>query len=218
MLSIVAQNSDPDRQTEAELSGDFAVNALTILDSIPAPGSPAFWPGTGAQIDLDDLDPDPGVTTYGVGTSCSFPYTVEFDPTFGRAFVASSTGDRVIVLDATGARSGPQVLQLPDGSIPRDLLAHGPTNTFTVYCWGSNELRVYQLDTLQPIQFQGNDVVLQLGRTRHPTRSRAARELWYDGENSLNERTSCNTCHPAAARTSSAGRSPATRSTARTSR
>jgi hypothetical protein len=187
LLSISPENADPLRQTEPALRGDFAVSGLT-LTTIPARGATAIV--APAPIDLDDFIPGNGVDDYATAESCSFPVAVSIDPLTGWAMIASSTNDRMILVNSSGTRTNWK-FDFPAGSIPRDILTDRVNNTIVVYCWGSNDLYIFDLNNLN-----APPLVASLGLDPTPTAIAEGRELWYDAENSLNGRSTCNTCHP----------------------
>ncbi len=186
VLSIVSENGDPARQNEPALSGDFAENAVTIF-SLPPQGTTIRAP---AHIDLDDTDPSPTNVVYDALESCSFPFSVAIHPTWGWAFVAGSTSDRILLLDSAGGRTGWK-RDLAPGSIPRQVLVDLTTNTLLVYLWGTNEILVLFLNDLN-----GLGLTLDLGLDPTPDSIARGRAHWYDAENSDFARSTCNTCHP----------------------
>ncbi len=185
ILSMVAENDDPNRQSEPALKGDFTESGLTLL-SLPAQGqAPIVAP---AHIDLDDAITG-GPKNYGVATSCSFPFAVAVDPITGFIFVASSTNDRIVGLSPNGNRIWQR--DLPQGAIPRDLLLDRTTNSLTVYCWGTNELLLLSLFDLN-----GQGLTLDLGLDPTPDMVALGRDHFYDARNSQDGRTTCASCHP----------------------
>lgn len=189
ILSIVSKNADPAKQTETALGGDFADNALTLV-SLPAQGQlPVAAP---AYVDLDDSIPNNGQKDYATSTSCSFPFAVAIDEVTGWSLVASSTNDRLVLLNPQGNRTWQR--DLPTGSIPRDVLVDRPSGFIVVYLWGTNQLWVVPINNIN-----APPLVLDVGNDSTPASIAAGREHWYDGENSLNGRSTCNTCHPGGA-------------------
>jgi hypothetical protein len=186
VLSIVSDNGNPTKQTEPALSGDFAENAVTIF-SLPPQNTTIHAP---RHVDLDDVDPSPANVQYNAAESCSFPFSVAIHPGWGWAFVAGSTSDRILLLDAAGGRTGWK-RDLPPGSVPRQLVVDVDTGTLLVYLWGTNEILVLLLNDLN-----GPGLTLDLGLDPTPDSIAHGRELWYDAENSADARSTCNTCHP----------------------
>ncbi|HEX6883763.1 MAG TPA: hypothetical protein VF530_10300 [Planctomycetota bacterium] len=183
MLNVQSLNADPVLPGERELRGRFARNELSIA-SLPATTSGSLL-GT---IDLDDVDPGPGVR-YRRGLSVGQPFGLAFAQD-GRAYLAAPSVDKVFELDPSGARRAELVL--PDGSIPLGVLVDEAGGRLWVHAWGASELHAFELDspTSQPA------LTLPLGRDPTPPSIRAGRRLFYDASFSAAERFTCNHCHP----------------------
>lgn len=191
MLGIESLNTQA--LTEPDQNGVFARNVLVVAGAMG--GSPL--PFTHTVVDLDGAQP------YDANLAISFPWALEFHPT-GWAAVAGSASDQVRILDSTAARFGD--LELPPGSIPRDLEVDVTGNGLFVYCWGTNEVRFYDLNlVLAAIAGAGNGVVgpgtglvgvLELGADPNPARVKHGREIFYDADNSAAGRLTCAHCHP----------------------
>jgi len=187
MLTVESHNQLPGVDTEREHRGVFASNELVIA---PDPATVASPLEPSVRIDLDDAIPQTPEPDYAAATSLSFPYALAFEPTSGRAYVASSTGDLVARLAPDGTRLAD--FPLPAGSIPRDLALDPVTGTaLYVYCWGTNDVLVF--DALDP---DVPPTVLELGFDPTPSAVRDGRTIWYDAHRSLQGRSSCNVCHP----------------------
>lgn len=182
---------------EPNLKGKFAKNILTISTWPPPPTGPL--PRTHTVRDLD-LGP---ASTYAAPFSVSFPYALEFHP-LGFAAIAGSASDQVRIVDALGKRMGD--LELPVGSIPRDLALGLGSTALYVYCWGTNEVRIYDIGAvITAIASAAQNIVppstafigsLNLGADPQPPAVKAGRQIFYDADNSTLGRVTCNHCHP----------------------
>ncbi len=172
MLHTESINADPVLDSEPEVRGLFSQNRVALVD-LPAPGAPAAT--SHAFISLDDVPTDP------VGK----PYALAFGPA-GVAFVVGALTDNVTIL----SRAGAQLAQwsLPAGSIPRGVLFNAQLGVVLVYCWGTNEVRVYT----SAFQFAGS---FDLGYDPTSDKRKAGRALFYDGQRSLKQNLSCESCH-----------------------
>lgn len=180
--------------TEPLVKGKFALNRLTIaptLSSAPIPHANTFF-------DLDLVG-----ATYNSIFSISAPYGLAFHPT-GYAAISGVASDQIRALDPAGVRVGD--IELPPGSMPRSM-AFDTTGVFMfVYCWGTNEVRLYDVNALlmamagNPNQIApvgaGYLVSIPLGADPASERIRHGRELFYDGDNSADGRFTCHHCHP----------------------
>jgi hypothetical protein len=190
-----AQNADLMRQTEPLLNGNFAFNQVAIATALGAGGG--VPPKPTAVVDLD-LTPSGG---YGAPFSLASPYALEFDPAGRFVAIAGATADRVRFADNGGRRLGD--LELPAGTIPRDLMLDASGTILFVYCWGTNEVRLFNAPALLAA-FPGatNNVIvnaglpIDLGVDPTPEPVKRGRTLFYDAQNSANARFTCNTCHP----------------------
>ena len=191
-LTVDLHNDLPGQRSESELRGIFASNNLAIFAPAALRASRDL---PDRIIDLDDNDPAMGGAQYSAATSVSFPYALAFVPASnevlaGWAGIASSTGDLVALLDPNGNRAAD--LQLPDGSIPRDLAVDPGTGTLlAVYCWGTNEILVYNISDLG-----ATPLTLMLGVDPTPAEIKNGRAIFYDAGPSMNGRTTCASCHP----------------------
>ncbi len=159
------------RLSVADHRGVFATNRISL--SSPVAGT--LTQPTGF-VDLDAL-----------GTPIGQPYAIAFHPTNGSVFVAGLLADTIARFDASGTLLSQ--LPLPPGSIPRGLAFDNGGSAILVYCWGTNEIRVYRWS---------NQNLLKVFTLRHdptPDDVKAGRTLFYDGDNSLNRNLSCATCH-----------------------
>jgi len=189
-LNVDLHNDIPGQRAESELTGIFATNALTIfsptgLDTVK--GLP------NRVVDLDDANHLLPGDQYASETSVSFPYALAFvpadSPNFpGWAAIASSTGDLVALMNPSGNRMS--TIALPKGSIPRDLIVEPMGRWLGVYCWGTNEIRVYILSDLSLPSMN-----LELGVDPTPEPIKQGREIFYDAHPSMHGRTTCATCH-----------------------
>lgn len=187
----------PGVTTEPGIKGTFQRNQLVIAPTLWDGVSPTL-PVAPTPIDLDF------VSGYAEEYSVSFPYALEFHGPTGYAVIAGSASDQLRIVDQAGSRVGD--MELPPGSIPRDLL-FSPDGAFLfVYCWGTNEVRVYDstatltamagdpLFITQP--HEGLSAQIDLGIDPNAESIKRGREAFYDGDNSLDGRTTCNHCHP----------------------
>ncbi|MCI0636255.1 MAG: hypothetical protein L0206_20425, partial [Actinobacteria bacterium] len=198
MLNVDHRNADTIGEPAAR--GLFADNRVSIIRaaSLPAPGGAPVGPDL--ISDVDDLDPvtndDPGYpATYVTSRSAPFPYALTFIAG-GQAVVSSSMNKLLVVLDSNGDRvleaSTTSATFGVDGSIPRSMGFNGPY--FLVYCQGTSNILVY----LPEVSASEPFTAIALGEDPTPAPVLRGRDIWYDGTRSLDGRTSCNTCHPAA--------------------
>lgn len=194
MVGVDARNTSA--ITEPDIKGTFATNLLTI--------APALWDGLGAvpfshtRIDLDLVG-----TSYDEKFSVSFPYALAFHPG-GAAAIAGAASDQIRGIDQAGDRIGD--LELPVGSIPRDVVFDAAGLLMFVYCWGTNEVLVYDVTAVVNAMAADPDLIAEeqegliatfdLGADPTQERIKHGRAIFYDGDNSLNGRTTCNHCHP----------------------
>ncbi|MCY3001113.1 MAG: hypothetical protein NTV21_04850 [Planctomycetota bacterium] len=194
--TIGVESLNASQNTEPAINGKFAKNVLTI-SAWPPPSGPLPFTHT-----VRDLDLGPA-STYAAPFSVSFPYALEFHP-LGFAAIAGSASDQVRIVDALGKRLGD--LELPVGSIPRDLALGFGSTALYVYCWGTNEVRIYDIGALiTAIAGAAQNIVppstafigsLNLGADPQPPEVKAGRQIFYDADNSANGRVTCNHCHP----------------------
>lgn len=193
-VGVESLNASDDN--EPDLNGKFAKNVLTI----------SAWPPVASPLPFThttvDLDLGPGAA-YASPFSVSFPYALEFHPS-GFAAIAGSASDQVRIVDAAGNRFGD--LELPVGSIPRDLTLGFSYTALYVYCWGTNEVRIYDVGALvTAIAGAAQNIVspttafigsLNLGADPQPPAVKAGREMFYNADNSALGRVTCAHCHP----------------------
>lgn len=180
--------------TEPSIKGKFALNRLTIAPTLSA----VTPPHANTFIDLDLV----GIS-YNPIYSISSPYGLAFHPS-GYAAISGVASDQIRALDPTGARVGD--IELPQGSMPRSMAFDATGLLMFVYCWGTNEVRVYDVNALllamggAPNQIApigaGYLLSFPLGADPASERIRHGRELFYDGDNSANGRFTCHHCHP----------------------
>jgi hypothetical protein len=180
MLSVDSLNALPN-STEPSIRGAFAESQLAIATAL----------GPGLTPTVIDLDLFGGSRS--AATAMSFPSALAFRSS-GYAVVASSTSDRLTLLDSAGVRI--RDVWLPAGSIPRDLMFDSSGNILFVYAWGTNRVLVYDFNALPLPPSTTVPFTLDLGHDPTPAPIGAGRTIWYDADRSLNSRTTCNTCHP----------------------
>lgn len=185
---------------EPALNGDFARNRLTIAPTTG--GSPLPWQNTAIDLDLVGA-------SYNSLFSISLPYALTFHPS-GSAVIAGSASDQIRALDSVGARIGD--IELPPGSIPRGMAFDAQGLILFVYCWGTNEVRIYDVAALlnamaadpnqivaypqPPLVQAGYIASFALGADPNPDEVKDGREIFYDGDNSAQGRMTCGHCHP----------------------
>lgn len=179
---------------EPLVNGKFALNRLTIAPTLSS-SSP---PHANTFIDLDLVGP-----AYNSMFSISAPYGLAFHPS-GYAAISGVASDQLRALDPAGNRVGD--IELPPGSIPRSMAFDGTGVLMFVYCWGTNEVRVYDVNALLAAMAADSNQIaavgagyllsFSLGADPASERIRHGRELFYDGDNSANGRFTCHHCHP----------------------
>lgn len=199
MLNVDSLNTDA--LNEPSLNGVFAENRLTIASTLG--GSPLPFTHT-----VKDLDQAPG-GGYDARFSISLPTNLAFHPT-GFAIVAGSASDQLRGLDTLGDRVGD--IELPPGSIPRSVLFDSTGLLLLVQCWGTNQVRIYDVGAVlnamaadpdqvvawapPPATQAGLLATLDLGADPEPAFIQAGREHFYDADNSADGRLTCGHCHP----------------------
>lgn len=183
MLNTFARNKE--LAGEPAHRGVFARNELSIV-TLPATSAGVVTPvRPHTTIDLDTVGltgpPDPTRT---VGQPMSFDFDSD-----GNAIIAGVLTDNFIMLDASGAFLGEW--DLPDGSIPRQVLYNAALDVVFFYCWGTNELVTYWLGGANPTQW----ITYDLGEDPTPQLVKEGREVFYDAQHSLYNNLSCATCH-----------------------
>lgn len=172
--------------SEPEANGVFQDNTLSIIN---APFTGPFPKQADTTEVLDVVDSEVG----GNPKSISMPWDLAFDPVSGFAWVTSSTGDFVAVFDQNGMRRQLLDLALPEGSIPRQVMLDATGTLLLVYCWGTNEIQVVSL--LTPT-FNQIILTLDLGHDPFPEQVKEGREIFYDADNSKDDKFTCGSCHP----------------------
>jgi hypothetical protein len=192
-LGFESLNKDPNVQTEPAHKGRFALNRLT-LTTLPAPGQPLT--STHDFIDLDDTDRSTSGLQIDPARTVAQPSTVAFLPS-GLGIVCGAATDNVVICSngSVGNSVEGEVLyefDLPDGSIPRyaliDPLAQ---QLLAVYCWGTNQILVYDLFALGTPP----GLVLDVGHDPAPEAVQRGRELFYDASKSEHNNLTCGSCH-----------------------
>lgn len=191
--------------SEPALKGAFAENRLTIASSLSSSTPP--WSGH-TFVDLDD----PLATGYDAMFSVSLPSNLCFHPS-GFAVIAGTASDRIRGVDPTGGRVGD--IELPPGSIPRSMVFDPTGLILLVQCWGTNEVRIYdvvavlnamaadpdQIVAWSPSTPQAGFVgAFDLGADPQPRFVQDGREHFYDADNSADGRLTCGHCHPGGAK------------------
>jgi hypothetical protein len=191
-LNVDSLNQDPATPNEPALRGKFVKNRAWVGGLVVPPVGTQPFRGTQAGSTLDlDLNAAGSYSADG-STSVAFPWGIAFENVTGgqRVFVCSPLNDCVEVLDATGQKQ--KRLKLPPGSIPMDVEVDAVWGgVLFVHCWGSNKMLAFVLSNLD-----APHLTFDLGFDPTPAPIKRGRELWYDGHNSANGRTSCNSCHP----------------------
>ena len=179
-----ANNKDPNRQSEPLINGDIVRNVVAIAD-VPNVGNPPSTPV--AVIDLDDSDTNTSGVQYDPSRTVGQPNGLHFSDN-GFAFISGLLTDNVTLLNPAGKF----VLEwdVPEGSIPRQVLYSPTFNLVFVYCWGTNKIESYTL-TANPQPF----VTLDLGHDPTPALVQEGRKVFYSAHKSLNNNASCASCH-----------------------
>src|SRR5262249_37815721 len=118
----------------------------------------------------------------------------------GVCFVAGLLTDNVITLDSSGNRIPGAVLNLPDGTMPRQVLVRPDDTVLAV--WGCGEVtqpggqvlgdcRGYLQQTSAP----SLQVPVSIGIDPTPEIVRKGRQVFFDASHSLHNNTSCASCH-----------------------
>ncbi len=172
--------------SEPEANGVFQDNTLSVTEK---PFAGPFPKMADRTLDLEVIDSEVG----GNPKTVSMPWDVHFDQATGFAWVSSSTGDLIATFNPDGTRRTPLDIQLPDGSIPRQIIQDATGTLLLVYCWGTNEIQVISLlaETFNQII-----LTLNLGHDPFPEQVQAGREIFYDADNSNNDSVTCGSCHP----------------------
>ncbi|MFT4539320.1 MAG: hypothetical protein ACI835_001766 [Planctomycetota bacterium] len=196
-----AKNSLADN--EPALSGVFSENRLTIAPRLWISGD-AHYSNLPYKNTHIDLDRDPTSQNYSSDHSNSIPSSLSFHPIFGFGVIAGAASDRVRFVDVMGQRGGDQ--DMPEGSIPRQVMFTPDGFFHLVYCWGSNEIRVYNTWTVILGMNASSNLVapedagligtIDLGVDPTPPKVARGREIFYDADRSLDGRTTCGHCHP----------------------
>ena len=198
VLGVEAFNAA--QSTEPAHRGRFAENRVAIATAAASP----FTVTTTVSLDGPPENPPLTLTpgTANPDKPASFPFGLAFHPD-GGAFVSSSTGDVVRVLDSVGGSV--RNLELPDGAIPRSLLLSPENDTLYVYAWGTNRIYGYDVGTLLAGGGSADPISIHdLGVDPAPAAVARGRRIWYDADNSSDDfaqppvagKVSCNTCHP----------------------
>ncbi|MCK5943963.1 MAG: hypothetical protein KAI24_18405 [Planctomycetes bacterium] len=198
MISTELHNAAHD--SEDGHRGVFANAQLIITNNLGV--GPRPTPQT--VIDLDEMSPGAQKT---LADTVSFPFAMAFHSS-GAAAIASSTGDMIAFVDATGARqfntaiTPPAGVQWTGNAIPRDLHWDSTHNLLYVYCWGWNKVLLYDCNVYP------TPLVLwfELGPDPLPLAMQRGRSIFYDatrqqddngpGGQPFHGAVTCNTCHP----------------------
>lgn len=172
--------------SEPEAKGQFQDNVLNITNDYST-GTLPKAPDT--TVVLDQVDSG----LMGNPKSVSMPWGLTFEPSSGWAWISSSTGDLLAVVDDTGARQPALDVPLPEGSIPRQMILDATGTLLLIYCWGTNKIQVL---SLQAGTFNQIVLTLNLGHDPHDPQVRAGREIFYDADNSQDDKLTCGSCHP----------------------
>jgi hypothetical protein len=181
---------NPDNDTEPELRGRFAINQLvrvpgltsgTVLDGI----APASYGVT----DLDRIG-----AGYVKSRSVNQARTVVFmggtGANRGDAFVASAQSDVIVRLDKDGNRLADLVLPARSQCFS---LAKRPGDPFlAALCLGTMTVEVFNLTTGQRMP----GLQRSIGLDPTPAQIRRGRDVFLDGQLSMDGRFSCASCHP----------------------
>lgn len=164
------------------------------------------WQNTFVDLDLV-------AGAYNAHFSVSLPTNLCFHPS-GFAAIAGSASDQIRGIDPAGERLGD--IELPPGSIPRSMVFDPTGLILLVPCWGTNEVRIYDVTALlNAMAADPNQIVawapapfaqpgyvgsFDLGADPEPLFVQAGREHFYDADNSANGRVTCGHCHPGGAK------------------
>ncbi|MFT7484187.1 MAG: hypothetical protein ACI9F9_000027 [Candidatus Paceibacteria bacterium] len=182
VLNTEANNKGAMNQGEAAVRGRVVANRLSILRA----NTSSPLPVPDLIVDLDDSDPVTPGTQYHRPDSVAQPFGLGFRAD-GHGYIVGLGTDNVVELDENGFRLSE--FNLPNGSIPRALVVNDAAGVFWVYCWGSNQVREYQISDSSLIR------VCQLSVDPTPPNIAAGRELFYDAGHSFFNNGSCASCH-----------------------
>lgn len=185
-LNVEMNNKDPDRQNRPAIQGEIAFNRLTRMPISFGPGVPPK-PSSAHFVNLDDTDPSAPGIQYDRDGSVGHPYALHVLSS-GEALVAGVLSDNIVRLDVNGQRI--DEWDLPDGCIPRQILAHPSEQVVYTYCSGTNTIDV---DRIAPTRSDFG--TYSVGYDPTPEKVRRGRELFYDGAFSRHNNASCATCH-----------------------
>lgn len=183
-LQTEANNKDPQMQTEPKVSGQIVKNRISIVQN-----NGSTW-GTSPQPPLE-LDPGGLSGSLNTANAIGQPFALAFSPT-GDVYVAGLLTDNVLVLDQNGGYR--MEFDLPSGSIPRGIVVHPSIpNIVLVYCWGTNQVRVYVVQAAQ--QTASLRATYLLTHDPTPADVAAGRAVFFDGSHSRQRNDSCASCH-----------------------
>ncbi len=167
-------------QSEPSIRGTTVRNRVTRVDL-----------ATGTTF-ITELEVD-SAGVYDDARTIGQPYALDFGPTgqadAGHAYIVGLLTNRVVEYDEVGAFVQSFDI-LPSGSIARAIHFDSANDRIYVYCWGTNEIRVYTLGA--PVIL---DAVMDLGFDPAPATVQQGRQTFYDGSHSLHGDESCATCH-----------------------
>lgn len=176
-LNTEANNKNGAMQTEPQVKGKFVFNQLTITQ-LPSSGT-----ATNHNIkNLDKLATGSIDPTKTVGQ----PYALAFRSN-GYGYITGLLTDNVMIVDAGG--NYVNEFDLPDGAIPRGILIDSAETAIFVYCWGLNQVRVYNISNfnLRKIYYLRYDPA--------PQDVKDGRAIFYDAGRSELNNMSCASCH-----------------------
>lgn len=167
-------------QSEPSIRGVNVRNRVTRID---------LNTGTKSTVELE-LNAN---GAYADSRTIGQPYALDFvpagEPNQGNAFIVGLLNGRIVEYNSVGGFVQSRDI-LPRGAIPRGLLIDSVTDRLLVYCWGTNEIRVYPLGST-PVLAPS----LDLGYDPAPPDVQEGRKLFYDGSHSRHGDESCATCH-----------------------
>lgn len=177
-LCTEALNADPARQSEPALRGIFAQNRLAIR-STTAPQS---------VVDLDD----PQAGQYADARSIGQPHSLAFASN-GYVAVTGPLTDTLSIRKPDGTPFRRWALPA-ESKIPTGVVLDEDEEFLYVHCHGSNEVLRYALGNPPPA-LPPLPVVYGFQHDPTPPRIQNGMELFHDASFSLDNRSSCRTCH-----------------------
>jgi hypothetical protein len=192
ILSTDSKNKTPVDDTEPKLRGAFVVNQLKTIANLNNSSGLIL---AGGGLDLDDYQPHIGGAQYNPARSVNQARTLEFIPSGlfqGFGFVASAQSDLILRLKKNGQRDDEFSFVVPRSQCYDLAIFPSSVNLLCALCLGTMTVEVF--DWTLATNKRVNS--LPLGFDPTPAQVRRGRDVFLDGQRSLNARSSCASCHP----------------------